>query len=75
MDLVYDKTFMESFNLSAPTDSILQDLKKFTDWEWKRFQTIFMSWMEQLDVPLALIVTKFGYCVEFNMLTAENFST
>lgn len=60
---------METFNLTAPTDTILEDLFRFTKGlEKDSFQ---VTWMRQYDIPIALIVTKFGLCFNFNLMPSK----
>jgi hypothetical protein len=72
IDLVHGKTFMEDHNLTAPTDTILDDLKTFTALHSYYDGRIEMSWKLQYNVPLAFIVTKYGLCLSFNMMTHQN---
>lgn len=72
VELVYGGTFMERQNLSASTDTLLEDLKKFTPWHLFESDYIYMTWTFDYDVPLAFMFTEFGYCLDFNIMTHEN---
>jgi hypothetical protein len=72
VELVHGGRYMEDKNFSAPTDTFMEDLKQSTPLYLYHDENIFLSWLYQFNVPLAAIITKFGYCISFNMMTHEN---
>jgi hypothetical protein len=62
---------MESFNLSASTDTIVQDMKNITQIAWFNDSGILVAWENIYSVPLTLIPTKYGLCFSTNMVDAS----
>jgi hypothetical protein len=72
IDLVYDFDFMERFNISAPADTIMDDMFQLTQVKWFESYGMIPIWKIWNGVPLALIPTKHGLCFNFNMVDAED---
>jgi hypothetical protein len=65
-DLIYNYKFMESYNLSAPTDTMIDDMKSLTQFDW--FLDSRYTWLNYFRVPFALVPSKYGLCFNFNMV-------
>lgn len=72
IDLIYDFDFLESFNLSVPTDTILEDMKDLVQNDWFYDRGLLPSWNLRYSVPMSLIPTKHGLCFNFNMVDASD---
>jgi hypothetical protein len=71
IDVVHDQNFMESYNLSAPTDTMLNDMKSLTQFDWFKNFGLTVTWKYINCVPLALIPTKYGLCFNFNIVNSS----
>lgn len=61
--------FYEDFNFSAV--SFLPELLRRTQINWFT-GCLVAEWMSQYRVPVSLVLTKHGYCFNFNMQPAAN---
>lgn len=62
---------MERHNLTAPTDTMISDMRHLTQTEWFDNFGMITAWDTLFSVPMALIPTKFGLCFNFNMIDAS----
>jgi hypothetical protein len=62
---------MEDFNLTANSDRLFNDIKERTDIFWFFLHHDKMNWMLDYLVPKAMIITKLGFCINFNLLPSK----
>lgn len=70
IDLIYDQDLLKHFNFSSSKNLNIDTLKKLTQFDWydKRFSA---QWKWKYAVNFSLVLNKWGYCFNFNMLSAE----
>lgn len=62
---------METYNLSASTDTILEDMKFLTQISWFYSLGIMAAWDNIYSIPLTLVPTKYGLCFSTNMVNSS----
>lgn len=73
IELLYDQDIFRTWNISYETNLTLRQLLDVHDssqlkWFYENAQT---SWLSRYSVPFSEVITKWGLCMNFNMLPAD----
>jgi hypothetical protein len=71
LDVVYDLDILEFLNVSWPGESIVSELRRRVQIDWFE-EILYASWKIDFKVPFSLILTKWGFCHNFNMMEASS---
>lgn len=71
LDLLYDQSFLKARNLQPSKNPNLDVLRKFSWIDWY-LVTSRMEWRFFYQVKLNTILTKWGLCMNFNLLASNS---
>lgn len=69
--LLYDQSFIGSEEISASTSKLLTTLRNRTQSKWF-YNEVKAGWQQKYSVPFQEILTKWGYCFNFNLMSPND---